>query len=195
MSRTSARRVGPRLPRLVCALGAAAIHVFLTPSARADVTSWLYVGGGIASSQFANGPTGRPGTLAVELGMGSPPGKDVVVGGLFKSFTYFDEGTDLAVALRGASGGFVRGGFGFAVDAGAYERFWGAESVGFAGAIVLGAPFGIQVAATTEQGSHGAHVYGATIGVDFLRLTVYRTAAQSYWPNPFPPSGLDGPRR
>jgi len=127
--------------------------------------------------------------------MGSPPDKAIVIGGLFKTFTYFGDGTDLALAVRGASGGFVRGGFGLAIDAGAYQRFWGDESTGFVGALVLGAPFGIQLAATTEQGSHDVHVYSATIGIDFLRLTVYRTAAQSYWRNPFPPSSLDGPRR
>jgi len=38
-----------------------------------------------------------------------------------------------------------------------------------------------------EQGSH-VKFYGATIGVDFLRLTVYRTALSSFWPNPFPPA-------
>jgi len=191
----SLRRAPPRLPKWGYALGAAVPLAFLTVPARADVTSWLYLGGGIASSHFAQGPTGRPGTLAIELGLGSPPDKDVVLGGVFKTFTYFDDGTDLAFALRGASGGFVRGGFGFAVDAGAYQRVWGDNSTGFMGAIVLGAPFGLQLVATTEQGSHEMQVYGATIGVDLLRLTVYRTAAQSYWPNPFPPTRGDGPRR
>lgn len=190
-----ARSARPRLPKWGHAFGAGALLFFLTAPARADVTSWLYLGGGIASSHFAQGPTGRPGTLAFELGMGSPPDKDVIVGGLFKTFTYFDDGTDFALALRGASGGFVRGGFGFAIDAGAYQRFWGASSTGFVGALVLGAPFGIQLEATTQQGSSDVRVYGATIGIDFLRLTVYRTAVQSYWRNPLPPSSLETPRR
>jgi hypothetical protein len=185
----------PRIPRWGTALGAAVLLLGSTAPARADVSSWFYLGGGIASAQFAGGSTGHPGTLAVEIGVGSPPDKTVIVGGLFKSFSYFGDGTDFAVALRGASGGFVRGGFGWAVDAGAYERLWGENSTGFLGAIVLGVPFGFQLAATTEQGSHDVRVYGATIGLDFLRLTVYRTAAQSYWPNPFPAGRLDGARR
>jgi hypothetical protein len=179
------------LPRLGCALGAIAMCFLSATEARADVTSWLYAGGGIASSHFAEPPTGRPGMLALELGVGSAPDKSIIVGGLFKTFTFFDDGTDLAEAVRVASGGFVRGGFGLAFDAGVYERIWRDDSVGFAGALVLGAPFGIQLAAMTEQGSRDVRVFGVTVGIDFLRLTVYRTTGQNYWPNPSSPSHPD----
>ena len=118
-----------------------------------------------------------------------------IVGGVFKTMTFFGKGTDLALAVRGATGGFVRGGFGVAVDLGAYQRFWGAEnSTGFLGSLILGAPFGLQLALITEQGSHDAHFYGATAGIDFLRLTVYRTSLNNIWPNPFPPAKADGSR-
>ncbi|HEY3595337.1 MAG TPA: hypothetical protein VGL13_15730, partial [Polyangiaceae bacterium] len=71
-----------------------------------------------------------------------------------------------------------------------FERFWRDDSVGFAGGIVLGAPYGIQLSAMTEQGSNDVRLFGVTVGVDLLRLTVYRTTGQNYWPNPFPPAGL-----
>jgi hypothetical protein len=162
--------------------------------ARADVSSWFYAGAGatsLAQTQFA---TVQPFTLQTELGVGSPPDKAVIIGGLVKSFTYFGTGTDFAFTVRGASGGFVRGGFGFAIDAGFYERWWGDGSSGFLGSLALGAPFGLQLAATTEQGSNDVRSYGLTLGVDFLRLTVYRTTSQNYWPNPILPAGVVGAR-
>lgn len=133
--------------------------------------------------------------MQLEMGMGSAPYASVIVGGLLKTMTFFGQGTDLALVTRAATGGFVRGGFGLALDAGGYERWWGPEnSSGFMGSIILGAPFGLQLAAMTEQGANSTRVYGATIGVDFLRLTVYRTALASFWPNPFPPAKEDGSR-
>ena len=92
--------------------------------ARADVSSWFYAGGGASSLSSTADSTSRPGTLQMELGMGSPPHGAVVIGGLVKMMTFFSHGSDLAVVTRGASGGFVRGGFGFAIDAGAYQRWW-----------------------------------------------------------------------
>ena len=40
----------------------------------------------------------------------------------------------------GATGGFVQGGWGLAIDAGGYQRFLGEGSQGGLGALVLGAP-------------------------------------------------------
>ena len=158
------------------------------------MSSWFYAGGGMSSLSPTPGSTSRPGTLQMELGMGSPPDGAVVVGGLAKMMTFFSHGSDLALVTRGASGGFVRGGFGFAIDAGAYQRWWGQDSTGFIGSLVLGAPLGIQIAGVTEQGSNHVKVYGATVGIDFLRLTVYRTTLQSFWSNPFLPAHTDGSR-
>src|SRR4051794_11407741 len=131
-------------------------------------------------------PHRTPGTLQLELGVGSSPDTAVVIGGLVKTLTQFGSGTDLGFVARVASGSFVRGNWGIAADAGMYQRWWGDNSTGFLGQLVLGAPYGFQLAALTEQGSDGVHAYGATFGIDFLRLTVYRTAGQQYWPNPFP---------
>jgi hypothetical protein len=133
--------------------------------------------------------------MQLEMGVGSPPHGPLIVGGLFRTLTFFGQGTDLALVARGATLGFVRGGFGLAVDAGGYQRWWGPESsTGFMGSLVLGVPFGLEIAATTERGPYGVRVYGATVGLDFLRLTVYRTALSSFWPNPFPPTNADGYR-
>lgn len=178
------------LPRLGCALACGSVFLAAARGADADVTSWLYVGGGLASSAMAGSATEVPGLFAAETGLGSAPEKDVIVGGLFKSLTYFGQGTDLGLAVRGASGGFVRGGFGLALDLGGYVRLTRQGSQGFLGALVIGGPLGLQLAATTEIGSNDARVYGATLGIDLLRLTVYRTATQRYFPNPFPPAGL-----
>jgi hypothetical protein len=163
--------------------------------ARADVSSWFFAGGGIGVLPHDQRPNDRPGTLQLEIGVGSPPQTAVVLGGILKSMTFFGQGTDLAFVARGASGGFVRGGFGLALDLGAYQRWWGeANSTGFLGSIVFGAPFGLQLAMTTEQGSNMTHGYVATLGIDFLRLTVYRAALQNVWPNPFLPAHLNAAR-
>jgi hypothetical protein len=152
-------------------------------STRADAASWFSLSGGL--SAFSDGGARQyPGALQLELGMGSSPAHAVVVGGLVKSLSYFGDGTDLAFTLRGASGGFARGGFGFAIDAGAYQRWWGEDSYGFLGAIVLGGPFGLQLTGLTEQGTSDVRSYVAMFGIDFLRLTVYRNASGGYWPNP-----------
>jgi hypothetical protein len=152
-------------------------------SARADASSWFSVAGG-AGSWTEGGTRQFPGALQLELGMGSSPASAVVVGGVAKTISYFGNGTDLAFTLRAASGGFARGGFGFAIDAGAYQRWWGEDSSGFLGALVLGGPLGLQLTILTEQGTNDVHAYAATFGIDFLRLTVYRNAAGGYWPNP-----------
>ena len=154
--------------------------------ARADVTSWLMVGGGLGSLSQDAGPSTDQGIFQTELGIGTPASGAVVVGGIGKTMTFFSRGTDLLFGLRGASGGFARGGWGFAVDAGSYARLWGEDSFGFAGALVLGAPFGLEAAFHVEEGTNGVRTYAGVVGIDFLRLTVYRTKSQNYWPNPFP---------
>jgi hypothetical protein len=169
----------------------AVLLVGLAPSvARADITSWLYVGGGPAFLGEEVGGRSRYALLQLETGVGSSPANAVILGGLFRTVTFFSGGTDLSLVARGASGGFARGGFGFAIDAGGYLRNWGDGSAGFMGSLVLGGPFGVQLSGLTELGSHDNKVYGVLLGIDFLRLTVYRTANQSYWPNPILPTGV-----
>jgi hypothetical protein len=173
----------------------AAAATFCSREARADVSSWFYTGVGVLATHHDQSPTDRPFTMQIEMGVGTPPHGSVIIGGVLKSVTFFGDGTDLALVMRGASGAFVRGGFGFALDAGVFQRWWGpTDSTGFMGSVVLGAPLGLQLAATIERGLNDVQTYGATLGIDFLRLTVYRTALRSFWPNPFPPANADGTR-
>jgi hypothetical protein len=180
---SSAKRLrwfgGRILPTLVLGISG----VLFARSSHADAASWLSLSGGMGVFSEAGGRR-YPGALQLELGLGSSPARAVVVGGVVKSLSYFGNGTDLALTLRGASGGFARGGFGCAIDAGAYQRWWGVESTGFLGALVLGGPYGVQLTVMTEQGSNDVHAYTATLGIDLLRLTVYRGVSGGYWPNP-----------
>jgi hypothetical protein len=170
---------GRAFPAALLGLAAAS---FAHP-ARADATSWLSVAGG-AGALSEGGERQYPGALQLELGIGTTPVSSVVFGGVAKTLTYFGNGTDLAFTLRAATGGFARGGFGLAIDAGGFERWWGEDAQGFLGALVLGGPYGLQLTAMTEQGTNNVQSYAATFGIDFLRLTVYRGASGGYWPNP-----------
>jgi hypothetical protein len=154
-------------------------------SAKADASSWFSLAGG-AGAMMEGQSKNYPGAFQLELGLGSSPASPVVVGAVLKTFSFFGSGTDLALTFRGATGGFARGGFGFALDAGGYERFWGTGSAGFFGAVVLGAPFGLQLTAMTEQGTNDTQTYAAVFGIDLLRLTVYRGATGGHFPNPMP---------
>ena len=152
--------------------------------AHADAASWFSLAGGAGALSQAGGTRYYPGAFQIELGLGTSPASPIVVGAVAKTFTYFGNGTDLALTLRLATGGFARGGFGFALDAGPYQRWWGTDSTGFLGALVVGGPLGLQLTAMTEQGTNDVHAYAATLGIDFLRLTVYRNSSGGYWPNP-----------
>jgi hypothetical protein len=172
-------------PHFVGAILLALSAASFSATAKADAASWFSVAGG-AGALMEGQTKNYPGLLQIELGLGSSPASPIVVGGLVKSFSFFGSGTDLVLTMRGATGGFARGGFGFALDAGGYQRWWGPNSTGFFGALVVGAPFGLQLTAVTEQGTNDTQTYAAIFGIDFLRLTVYRSATGGYFPNPMP---------
>jgi hypothetical protein len=158
----------------------------VTAHARADVSSWAYVGSGPTSFEQDGFEMKLAPTLAIETGIGSAPSRPLVLGGLFKLQTLFGDGTDLGLALRVATRSFVTGDFGLAIDAGPYRRFWGEGSTGGQAAVVLGAPWGITLSVGAGLGSNGARQIGATLGLDFARLTVYRLAGENWFPNPRP---------
>ncbi len=170
---------------LAALLGLASVS-FLAPSARADVSSWVYVGGGATTLEQRGLSQRVAPTLALEAGMGTPATSPLVLGGMFKLSTLFGEGADLGLSLRLASRGFVTGGFGLALDAGPYRRFWGERSTGGHAALVLGAPWGITLSVGGGVGSKDAKQLGATLGLDFARLTIYRLSGESWLPNPHP---------
>src|SRR5437867_3958552 len=86
----------------------------IAPAARADVSSWLFVGAG--PSRFDGGTISRRDQVALQLdtGIGSPPGYAVVAGGLARIQPYFGSGADVALLARLATRGYVNGGWGVA---------------------------------------------------------------------------------
>lgn len=168
--------------RLGCSLLAAST-LLVASAARADVSSWIYAGVGPGMLDDANSDRRRF-VLELETGLGTPPA-GFVFGGLLRTQTFFSEGTDLALLLRGATRGYVQGGFGLALDAGAYQRFWGVGSTGGTAAVVLGLPWGFTLRGSGGIGTNDQRFATFTVGVDFARLTVYRTHGTNWFLNPF----------
>ena len=181
------RRSVPLLAFCALALCPAAAH--------ADSSAWMFVGGGMIATRlkpevptlpaedFSLDPSGA---MSIDIGVGTTPDGAFIVGGLFKIVPIFDFGADLAFTVRGATHGFQAGDFGLAIDAGGYARPWGAGSLGGTGALVLGAPLGLQLSLQGLIGTNDALGVGAIAGIDFLRLTTQRQSLLDFWPNPSP---------
>jgi hypothetical protein len=168
--------------------------------ARADVSSWLAVGGG-ATAQLAQGATTRDvaGTLTYSVGVGSSPMAPFVLGVLYRGTTMFGLGTDLGAAVRVATGGFARGNWGLALDAGVAWRTWGSGTYGdspLQGVLTFGSPWGLQLAAGAElwtlDGGVSAQGFFAALEIDLLRFTLMRQGStERWWPNPNPAGGRE----
>jgi hypothetical protein len=166
--------------------------------ARADVSSWLAVGGGYAAE--VNRDTAardfEP-TLTYSMGVGTSPLSRLVLGGVLRGTTMFGFGTDLGLAVRAATGGFARGNWGAALDAGVLWRSWGGSSYGdwpLQGVLTIGSPWGFQLAVGAQvwSVSGGVQAQGlfAALEIDLLRLTVMRQGpSERWWPNPAPAGG------
>lgn len=126
------------------------------------------------------------GSMRIHFGLGTDPSHPLVLGGLFSWEPHFGYGSDIAQAVRLATRGYVNGGLGLALDLGPYERFWGEGSVGGAGTLWLGAPWGVSLGLGGSVGSHDARSFSAILGIDFARLTVYRNTGTNQFLNPFP---------
>lgn len=186
--------------RRLFALAIACLLALLAAPARADVTSWLAIGGG-GAAQLAQGSTTRDaaGTLTYSFGVGSSPLAPFVVGVIYRGTTMFGLGTDLGAGLRLATGGFARGNWGVALDAGVVWRTWGSGTYGdspLQGVLTLGAPWGLQLAGGVQlwslDGGVSAQGFFAALEVDLLRLTVMRRGlTERWWPNPNPAGGHD----
>src|SRR5262252_1649523 len=144
----------------------------------------MFVGPGATSFKMNDDARVLKPTLAFDVGVGTTPDASFIVGGYFHLQPVFGAGTDLALLLRAATRGYQAGGFGLALDAGGYARYWNGGSYGFAGGLVLGAPLGFEIHAQTEIGTSSAVAFGAVAGIDLLRLTVYRQSLTDYWYNP-----------
>lgn len=176
---------------------AALLAVTASPaSARADATGWASVNGGATlvgdepvdegSIALETGERIAP-TLQVDVGVGTTSDAPIIVGGLFRVSPTFGEHTDFAVLARGATEGFQTGPFGVALEAGGYARADEEASVGFVGGAVLGGPLGVQLSLLAHVGTADDWGASALLGIDLLRLTLYREDALPYWPNPLPP--------
>jgi hypothetical protein len=182
-------------PRLLLAAACALVPLALAAPARADASSWFFAGAGpVAWRQGADATSYNiSAALQFDVGVGTSPDAPFIIGGLFRLAPILGSGSDLGLLLRGATHGFQAGGFGVAIDGGAYARFWGDESAGFQGGITLGAPIGLTLSLLASVGSDDAKSFGATLGFDFLRLTVYRQTSLDAWPNPYPAQEARGP--
>lgn len=153
--------------------------------ARADVSSWLFTGAGPSVHDRA-GERRTFASLQIDAGMGSPAEHAVSVGGLLRLHTHFQRGSDYGLFLRTATRGYNLGAFGLALDLGGYLRPWGEEKPGLAGTLSLGAPWGITLNADAALGPSDIRTYALVLGVDLVRLTVYRSVGLNWWSNPYP---------
>lgn len=199
------------LAPLLLALGLSSTALTLSAQARADVSAWVFVGGGAVGwkMQPAPPPAAQPGappapppgkddpktdtggfnangTLAFDAGVGSSPDGRFIVGGFFRLQPVLKHGTDMVLSARVATHGFQAGDFGLALDAGGYVRLWETKSQGFAGGLTLGAPLGLQLSLQATVGTSSAVGFGAVAGIDLLRLTIYRQTFLNRWQNPSP---------
>lgn len=167
-------------------------------SARADVTTWLAFGAGLAvdHSTQTNATNWNPG-FSASMGVGSDPTHAWVLGGVFRSMSRFNEGTDISLSLRLTTGGFSRGDWGLGFDLGPALRLWGNDSYGkypLQGNILFGAPWGLQATLGSDIVNLEGHPTSigayALIEFDLLRFTVMRQGStDQYWRNPLPAGG------
>jgi len=122
--------------------------------------------------------------LHFDTGMGTSAKNPIVVGGLLRVQGYFGGGADFGLLARFATRGYARGDFGLGVDAGMYQRWWGADSTGFAGNLVLGAPWGLTLLGGATIGSGEQRGYFASLGIDLALLTVHRHTGLDWFANP-----------
>src|SRR5690242_15463475 len=100
------------MKKLTLSLGLAATATALSGQARADVSSWAFMGSGATQLQQRSFEKKLDPTILVETGLGTPPTSALVLGGMFKLHGYLGDGADLGLSLRLATRGFVTGGFG-----------------------------------------------------------------------------------
>ncbi len=172
--------------------------LFVPTVARADVTSWLAVGGGYGVQRsIAGDRMDRASIFTYSVGVGSSPRADWVFGGIFRMTPFLSLGTDLSLAARATTGGFSRGQWGMALDAGVVARWWHNGDYGEYPIRVMvtgGAPWGLQLAlgadVASATGGNPARGFFGVLEIDLLRLTVMRQGAtDAWWKNPSPAGG------
>lgn len=159
--------------------------------------SWIHLGGGVLVDKHGEvdglGQDIDPrltSLMQIDLGMGTEAIGPVIFGGLFRVQPVFEHGADLALLGRVATTGFQTSTIGVAFDAGLYQRWWGYDSTGFLGEVVLGGPLGLQLSAMGSVGTHSTWGFGSALGIDLARLTVHRDHLLDWWPNPKPSDSI-----
>jgi hypothetical protein len=176
--------------------------VLLVREARADLTSWVSVGGGYSVEHRSAVPVVAGGydwvgAFSATFGVGTTPIAPLVIGGVVRSTTLFGLGTDVGLMARVTTGGFSRGDWGVALDVGASMRWWRNGDYGrypLQGVLLFGAPFGLQIAAGADLVNLGGEPPSrggfALLEIDLLRLTLMRQgSSDAVWKNPAPAGG------
>jgi len=199
-SRASRRRF--TLPFSLAAIGAVASFTLVSTerAANADVTSWFAVGGGFGLERNGvSDSSDSAGALTASFGVGTSSNAPIVVGGIARGVTYLSLGSDVGIAARVTTGGFSRGEWGLAFDAGVVARLWKTGEHGrtpLQAVVTLGMPWGPQVAVGAQflslAGETGTLGGFAVLEIDLLRLTVMRKGStDAFWFNPSPAGGRD----
>ncbi|HEX3595761.1 MAG TPA: hypothetical protein VHU80_11680 [Polyangiaceae bacterium] len=184
--------MSPRPSSRIAFLAAVTVALSAVP-ARADVSSWLFAGGGASALYRPHVSGDTAAAMQFDAGMGSSPAAAIAVGGLVRMQTRIGDGSDFGLFVRTATGGFVRGNWGGAIDLGGYERWWGpASAPGYAGSLVLGGPWGLTLSLNAARDTKDANTFTAVFGIDLARLSVYRTSGLGWMPNPFPTPPREG---
>jgi hypothetical protein len=157
--------------------------------ARADVTTWLAFGTGLAVDHSkVTGVTNWNETVSASMGVGSDPTKRWVLGGIFRTNSRFNEGTDLSLSFRITTGGFSRGDWGLALDVGPGLRLWSNNEFGtypLQGVFTFGLPWGMQIAAGADivnlQGKPESLGGYAIFEFDLMRFSLLRQGSTDTW--------------
>ncbi len=180
------KRVPSRSLRLLLLGVSVALGMTWVGMARADVSSFMTVGSGVAQGPDLGLSEDFGPVLRLQTGMGTDPSHALTVGGLLRTDTLFGDGTDLSLLVRTTDHGFANGQWGWAFDLGGVARFWGPNAYGLTGTLTLGAPWGLELALGYERGSEDLQTATAIVAIDLARLTVYRRSGDSWWKNTFP---------
>ncbi len=190
-------RAHPIAFAFVTPLAVAVVFAALAGSARearADVSSWMAIGGG-STEQLNRDTSNRDvaAALSYSIGVGSSPLSSIVVGGLLRGQIFLGLGTDLGLAARVATGGFARGDWGLALDAGVLWRPWRSGDYGewpLQGVLTGGTPWGLQLAlgADVWSVSGGTQAQGLLRGDRDRLPAIHRRPSgprgEHWWPNP-----------
>jgi hypothetical protein len=189
----------------VLGLAAGGLAAAVPREARADVSSFMAVGGGYTGQFLRQSSSGGTSAFSSDwvpaidysIGVGSSPLASGVLGGMIRGQTFVGLGTDIGLAARVCTGAFARGDWGVAFDLGAAWRSWQQSTYGewpVQAVLTGGTPWGLQLAVGAQvasvPGAQPADGFFAAIEIDLLRLTVMRQgSSEPWWYNPSPAGG------